>query len=61
MFKPRIPAALPVSPITLTCPRCGAKPNYDCIGDAGGFSAIHLARIEAAAAQDVVNRKAKSR
>src|SRR5438270_6167535 len=40
---------LPINPITITCPFCGAKPHRDCATSAGGLSAIHVQRINAAA------------
>jgi len=45
----KIPEDLPISPITLACPRCGAKPGQACQG-IDGLEMIHLERIEAAAA-----------
>jgi hypothetical protein len=44
-----IPDVLPVSPLALACPRCGAKSGEDCATTSGLFSAVHLARIKAAA------------
>jgi hypothetical protein len=41
-------ALLPISPFAISCPFCGAKPRHDCATTAGGFSAIHVARIKAA-------------
>jgi hypothetical protein len=57
MTKPSIPKVLSVSPLSLTCPYCGAKPNDDCMTAAGGFAALHLVRIEAAAQQDALTKK----
>ena len=51
--KPLIPKFLPVSPLSLVCPHCGANPGKDCISDSGAFSVVHIARIQAAAAQDI--------
>jgi hypothetical protein len=51
-----IPEVLPVSPVSLPCPQCGAKPGRDCETTAGGFSAIHIARIKAAARADKKNK-----
>jgi hypothetical protein len=44
-----IPDVLPVSAISLPCPMCGAKPGHDCETTSGGFSAVHLVRLKAAA------------
>ena len=52
-----IPPVLPVSPISVECPHCKAQPGRDCIADAGGFSAIHLARLQAAAVLTKTARK----
>lgn len=53
MGKSKIPV-LPTSPISLKCPFCGAKPDQDqdCFTTSGGFAAIHVARIKAAARMD---------
>jgi hypothetical protein len=47
-----IPEVLPISPISLDCPLCGAKPGHDCETTSGGFSAVHIDRIKAAARAD---------
>jgi hypothetical protein len=47
--KPSIPDVLPISPISLDCPLCGANPGHDCETTSGGFSAVHIDRIKAAA------------
>jgi len=44
--------SLKTNPATLHCPFCKAKPNSDCETSAGGF-AVHVARIKAAAMQDL--------
>jgi hypothetical protein len=41
---------LKTSPLRLICPFCKAKVGEDCLTSAGGFSAVHIARIKAAAA-----------
>jgi hypothetical protein len=51
-----IPEVLPVSAISLRCPMCGAKPGHDCETTSGGFSAVHLVRLKAAARADKKNR-----
>ena len=55
MGKSKIPV-LPTSPISLKCPFCGAKPKHDCFTSSGTFSAIHVARIKAAARMDKAKR-----
>jgi hypothetical protein len=40
----------PTNPMTLICPRCGAKLGQVCIVLEGQMEVIHSARIEAAAA-----------
>jgi hypothetical protein len=52
-----IPDVLPVSPLALACPRCGAKIGKDCLTTSGGFSAMHVARIKAAALADKIKTK----
>jgi hypothetical protein len=47
-----LPKVLPINPMTLTCPRCKAKLGSDCKTTSGDFSALHVARIKAAAALD---------
>ena len=47
-----IPERLPIGPMSLTCPHCKSKRGKDCTTTAGGFSAIHLERIEMAALAD---------
>ena len=49
MAKLRIPEILPTSPMTLSCPFCKAKPDRECSTKAGGFAAVHVQRIVAAA------------
>ena len=45
----RVRAVPPASPLALACPSCDAKPGQDCLTTSGGFAAVHLARIAAAA------------
>jgi hypothetical protein len=52
-----VPDVLPVSPLALACPRCGAKIGKDCLTTCGGFSAMHVARIKAAALADKIKTK----
>ena len=50
--KPSIPV-LPISPITLVCPLCHAKPGKDCETPSGMYlPLVHVARIKAAAKFD---------
>jgi hypothetical protein len=56
--KSVIPDYIPISPITLACPRCPAKPGEDCQKPAGGhIPFVHLARIKAAAKLDISTKK----
>lgn len=50
------PEVLPVSPLSLACPQCNAKPGKDCVTLSGGLAVLHLARIKAAAAKDTANK-----
>ena len=43
--KGSIPPVLPVSPLSVECPHCKAKPGHDRATDSGVFSVMHLARI----------------
>ena len=53
------PERLPISPLTLTCPFCGAKPRKVCETISGGeLEIVHVARIKTAAAMDVAAKKA---
>ena len=52
-----VPPVLLVSPITLTCPFCHAKPNKDCMTTSGGYSVIHVQRVKAAAKKDAAHAK----
>jgi hypothetical protein len=55
-----IPEYLPVSPISIPCSLCNAKPNKACETSAGGYlEIVHVARIKAAAKMDVTARKAR--
>jgi len=51
---------LPVSPLSIACPFCKAKPMRDCSTSSDGFSELHVARIKAAAAQDKANKRSAS-
>lgn len=57
MVKPIVAIVLPISPITLECPFCKAKPGKDCFTSSGGFSALHVQRIKAAARMDAANKR----
>jgi hypothetical protein len=55
---------LPISPMTLTCPRYKVKRGKECMNTAGGFVAIHIERIQMAALSDqmgLLRDKAKRR
>ncbi len=49
----RIPETIPVSPMSLVCPRCKTKPDIACTVLKDDIEMVHIERIEAAA------RKAK--
>src|SRR3979409_2414295 len=62
VVKLRPPATLPISPMTLACPLCSAKPGHDCETVAGiHLPTVHVARVKAAAARDAAVRKGRSR
>ena len=62
VVKLRPPARLPISPMTLVCPLCSAKPGHDCETVTGiHLPIVHVARVKAAAARDLAVRKARSR
>jgi len=53
----RIPI-LPISPMTLVCPLCDAKPGKNCKTDSGGnLEIVHVARITAAARVDAAKKE----
>ena len=56
-LKVLMPVVLPTSPISLVCPFCNAKPGHDCATTAGGFSVVHVARIEAASLIDKARKR----
>ena len=51
-LKGKIPEFLRTSPMSLLCPTCMSMPGRDCITSSGGFAAIHVARLKAAALAD---------
>jgi hypothetical protein len=52
------PPPLPISPMTLICPRCKAKPGQICrTAIKNKLETVHLERIEAAAAMDVAAKR----
>jgi hypothetical protein len=55
-MQPESTKYIAVSPMTLNCPRCGAKPGQVCGTLDGEAELIHVERIEAAAAMDVAAR-----
>jgi hypothetical protein len=52
-----LPEHIAISPMTLTCPRCGAKAGEVCELFDGEVEVVHVARIEAAAAREFPARK----
>jgi len=65
MAKIKVSASLAqvqVSPMTLVCPMCGAKPGYACATVSGGtLEVVHVGRIRAAAAKDAAMKKQPTR
>jgi hypothetical protein len=58
VVKAAIPEYIPISPITLPCPRCYAEPGEECENLAADFlQAVHLARIKAAVKMDAAEKK----
>jgi hypothetical protein len=51
---------LPTSPLRVACPPCKALPMYDCATRSGVFSAVHVARIKAAARIDLEKKIIRS-
>jgi hypothetical protein len=59
-MKETIPEYLPVSPITIRCTLCNAKPNKACATSSGGLlEVVHVVRIKTAAKIDAVARKSR--
>jgi hypothetical protein len=60
MAKTKIPEYLPISPLSIRCPLCRAKPNEVC-GTAlrGKLELVHIARIKAAAKLDEARKSRK--
>ena len=56
MSAKRARRVLPASPLSIACPYCHAKRGRDCATAKGGFAVMHVARIEAAAAQDAAKK-----
>jgi len=61
MAKDSIPKDLPISPLSLACPLCKAKPNQDCIPSDGRFGVMHVARIGLAVGKDMEKRKTREK
>jgi hypothetical protein len=60
----KLPEYINVNPVTLTCPRCNAKPGEDCdVLLNNGLELVHIERIQWAGAMDVTagNRLARER
>lgn len=52
-----LPEYLPISPLTLRCPFCGAKPGEDCeTASRVQLEVVHIARMKAAAKMDKAAR-----
>jgi hypothetical protein len=60
MPKPRT-GALKVSPLSLACPFCKARPESDCVSAAGAFAIVHVARIKKAVTLDSLNTSRASK
>jgi hypothetical protein len=59
--KTKIPEYLPVSPLSLRCPMCHAKPQEVCeIASGGALEFVHVARIKAAAKLDAARKNRKT-
>jgi hypothetical protein len=52
-MQPERPKHVAISPMTLTCPRCNAKPGQVCDLFDGEVEIVHVERIKAATAMDV--------
>jgi hypothetical protein len=51
---------LRVSRLSIASPYCKAKPARDCYTSSGGFSALHVAGIKAAAKRGAANKRSRS-
>lgn len=60
MFPKRVRRVLLISPMSIGCPYCHAKGGQGCAIARGGFAVLHVARIEAAAAQDTSKKKSSA-
>jgi hypothetical protein len=61
MAKANVPIYLPISPLSIRCPLCHAKPNKACETATGGqLGLVHVARIKAAAQLDGAAKKARA-
>ncbi len=54
---PKPPHFILVDPVTLICPRCGAKPGIVCDMLKDQIEIVHIERIKAAGADDEKRRK----
>jgi hypothetical protein len=57
----KLPDFIPVDPVTLVCPRCGAKPGIVCDQLKGETDLIHIERIKAAASADARATNARTK
>jgi hypothetical protein len=53
----KLPDYIPISPVTLVCPRCKAKPGRACDLLDGEVEIVHIERIAAAAKGDVAAKR----
>ena len=55
----KLPEYIPISPMTLVCPKCGARVEQACTMLRGEVELLHVERIGAAAQKDVAAKKAR--
>ena len=48
---------IPINPVSLICPQCGAQPGKVCDILEGEIELVHVERIKAAAAKDVAAKR----
>ena len=55
----KLPGVLRISPLTIACPYCAAKPRRACGTASGGrIEIVHVARLKAAAAMEAAAKEA---
>jgi hypothetical protein len=57
----RVLKKVATSPMTLVCPRCGARPGKICELFDGEVELVHVDRIDAATLMDAAAKKAKKK